>query len=160
MDTTYGRPLVYLKSPWNTTNLFRLGRASFDLPPIDIILPSDSGHIIQGSDEQSTAPHAVLHRSASATHLPQPPSLLPITIIPPSNDNGDSDSIHTVRHSNEKNDKSDKEENHGTRKKKAHQIIKEQVNKRQSQIQTTISKRLGRSSTLRSQMSRASSSPG
>lgn len=50
-----------------------------------------------------------------------------------------------------------------SRTKKAQRIIKEQikeqVNKRQSQIQT-FSKKLGRSNTLRSQMSRASSTPG
>ena len=50
-----------------------------------------------------------------------------------------------------------------SRTKKAQRIIKEQikeqVNKRQSQIQT-FSKKLGRGNTLRSQMSRASSTPG
>jgi hypothetical protein len=50
-----------------------------------------------------------------------------------------------------------------SRTKKAQRIIKEQikeqVNKRQSQIQT-FSKKLGRGHTLRSQISRASSTPG
>jgi hypothetical protein len=95
----------------------------------------------------------MITRSASATHLPI--SGLPITIIPPTpSENGDADSGHTVRLSDEKGD-----ENGAPRKKKAHQILKEQVNKRQYQIQT-FSKKLGRNSTLRSQMSRASSTPG
>jgi hypothetical protein len=139
----------------NATNAdpYVLGRASFELPPIHPLPPSDSGHDTEGSETSPPVPLLMVTRSASATHLPI--SGLPTTVIPPTpSENGDADSVHTVRLSDEKGD-----ENGAPRKKKAHQILKEQVNKRQSQIQT-FSKKLGRSSTLRSQMSRASSTPG
>lgn len=125
-------------------------RASFELPPINTIPPSDSGHDTEESGASLPVPLLTITKSMSATHLPS--SGLPVTIIPPTpSENGDAESIHTIRLSNE-------DEQGAPRKKKAHQIIKEQVNKRQSQIQT-FSKKLGRSSTLRSQMSRASSTP-
>lgn len=122
-------------------------RASFDLPPINTIPPSDSGHESNEDD-----PYPQRTRSASVSDVST--SGLPITVVPPQpKDQGDSDSVHTVRLSSEKD-----EEQSISRTKKAQRIIKEQVNKRQSQIQT-ISKKLGRSNTLRSQMSRASSTP-
>jgi hypothetical protein len=134
-----------------------IGRASFDLPPIHTIPPSEIDHEDTRSESPSSLPVLVVTRSASATHLPS--TGLPITVIPPTPDlNGDSDSINTVRNSNDKD-----EESNMSRTRKAQRIIKEQikeqVNKRQSQIQT-FSKKLGRSNTLRSQMSRASSTPG
>ena len=134
------------------TDTCAAGRASFELPPIHSLPPSDSGHDTEGSETSPAIPLLMVTRSASATHLPV--SGLPVTIVPPTpSENGDADSVHTVRLSDEKGD-----ENGAPRKKKAHQILKEQVNKRQSQIQT-FSKKLGRNSTLRSQMSRASSTP-
>lgn len=135
------------------TQSTRTGRASFELPPIHTLPPSDSGHGTEESESSLPVPTLTVTRSLSATHLPS--AGVPITIIPPTpSENGDAESVHTVRLSNDK-----EEENGAPRKKKAHQIIKEQVNKRQSQIQT-FSKKLGRSNTLRSQMSRASSTPG
>ncbi|PVF93840.1 hypothetical protein CPB86DRAFT_835149 [Serendipita vermifera] len=128
------------------------GNPSFDLPPMHTIPPSESDHETDLTEADSEVPQVTITRSASTTNLPSVG--LPITIIPPSpNENGDSESIHTVRMSNEK------DEEHGeSRTKKAQRMIKEQVNKRQSQIQT-FSKKLGKSNTLRSQMSRATSTP-
>jgi hypothetical protein len=130
-----------------------IGTPSFDLPPMHTIPPSESGQETDVTEADSGIPEVTITRSASASHLPS--TGLPITIIPPSpNENGDSDSIHTVRMSDER------DEEHGeSRTKKAQRMIKEQVNKRQSQIQT-LSKKLGKSNTLRSQMSRATSTPG
>ncbi|KAG8760065.1 hypothetical protein FRC14_004164 [Serendipita sp. 396] len=127
-------------------------RGSFELPPIDTIPPTDVGDDTDDSGNLSPFVQVVVGRSASATNLVSPG--LPITIVPPTpNENGDSDSVHTVRLSNEKD-----EEHSVSRKKKAQRIIKDEINKRQSQIQT-ISRKLGRSNTLRSQMSRANSTP-
>jgi len=129
-----------------------LGRTSFELPPIHTLPPSESGHDTEENETGPPVPLLTVTRSTSATHLPI--SGFPATIIPPTpSENGDATSVRTVRLSNEKED-----ETGAPRKKKAHQIIKEQVNKRQYQIQT-ISKKLGRSGTLRSQMSRANSTP-
>jgi hypothetical protein len=133
------------------------GRASFDLPPIHTIPPSEADHEDTLSESNAPLPTLLVTRSASATHLPS--TSPPITVVPPTPDpNGDSDSINTVRNSNDKD-----EESNMSRTKKAQRIIKEQikeqVNKRQYQIQT-FSKKLGRGNSLRSQMSRASSTPG
>jgi len=87
---------------------------------------------------------------------------MPITLIPPTpGESGDAESVHTLRLSNDK----EGEPEVSKRKKaqqKAQRIIKEQVEKRQSQIQT-ISRKLGRSGTMRSnhsRVSRHSSAPG
>jgi hypothetical protein len=87
---------------------------------------------------------------------------MPITLIPPTpREPGDEESVHTLRLSNDK----EGEPEVSKRKKaqqKAQRIIKEQVEKRQSQIQT-ISRKLGRSGTMRSnhsRVSRHSSTPG
>ncbi|KAG8834242.1 hypothetical protein FRC17_009318 [Serendipita sp. 399] len=129
-------------------------RGSFELPPINTIPTTEIGDDTDESGTFSPFIQVVVGRSASATNLPS--SGLPITIVPPTpNENGDTESVHTVRLSNEK----EKDEEHSvSRKKKAQRIIKEEINKRQTQIQT-ISRKLGRNNTLRSQMSRANSTP-
>lgn len=83
---------------------------------------------------------------------------MPITLTPPTpRESGDAESVHTLRFSNDK----EGEPEVSKRKKaqqKAQRIIKEQV----SQIQT-ISRKLGRSGTMRSNLSRTSrhsSTPG
>ena len=136
-----------------------IGRNSFDLPPIDPLPPSLTDESATDDEQPHRPPQLTLTRSLSGGIGGDG---VPITLIPPTPiESGDAESVHTLRLSNDK----EGEPEVSKRKKaqqKAQRIIKEQVEKRQSQIQT-ISRKLGRSGTMRSNLSRVSrhsSTPG
>lgn len=137
-----------------------IGRDSFDLPPIDPLPPSLTDESVTDNERpHRRPPQLTLTRSLSSDNGGDG---MPITLIPPTpRESGDAESVHTLRLSNDK----ECEPEVSKRKKaqqKAQRIIKEQVEKRQSQIQT-ISRKLGRSGTMRSNLSRVSrhsSTPG
>lgn len=136
-----------------------IGRDSFDLPPIDPLPPNLTDDSVTDDEQPHRPPQLTLTRSLSSDNGGD---AMPITLIPPTpRESGDTDSVYTLRFSNDK----EGEPEVSKRKKaqqKAQRIIKEQVEKRQSQIQT-ISRKLGRSGTMRSNLSRVSrhsSTPG
>jgi hypothetical protein len=135
-----------------------IGRDSFDLPPIDP-LPSFTDESATDDEQRHRPPQLTLTRSLSISNGVDGAT---ITLVPPTpRESGDTESVHTLQLSNDK----EGEPEVSKRKKaqqKAQKIIKEQVEKRQSQIQT-ISRKLGRSGTMRSNLSRVSrhsSTPG
>ena len=136
-----------------------IGRDSFDLPPIDPLPPTLTDESATDDEQPHRPPRLTLTRSLSGGNGGDG---MPITLIPPSpGESGDAESVDTLRLSNDK----EGEPEVSKRKKaqqKAQRIIKEQVEKRQTQIQT-ISRKLGRSNTMRSNLSRVSrhsSTPG
>ena len=136
-----------------------IGRDSFDLPPIDPLPPNHPDESVADDERPHRPPQLTLTRSLSSDNGGDG---MPITLVPPSpRESGDAESVHTLRLSNDK----ECEPEVSKRKKaqqKAQRIIKEQVEKRQTQIQT-ISRKLGRSGTMRSNFSRVSrhsSTPG
>ena len=132
-------------------------RDSFDLPPIDPLPPNLTDESVTDDEQPHRPPQLTLTRSLSNGNGGDG---MPITLIPPSpRESGDAESVYTLR-----NDKEGEPEVSKRKKaqQKAQRIIKEQVEKRQSQIQT-ISRKLGRSGTMRSNISRVSrhsSTPG